>query len=132
MLLRGDFKLAAEMYRLASSKQQSMDLRLKCLRMYAIESCDYDGDPDEVLKLIEQWKQKIDAHNEQQNHALWTITAYAAVAKGDGKLAHEAAKAAGMRRPQSFNEMEIHQGVLARNIETYIRTREEITRRPGT
>ena len=40
-----------------------------------------------------------------------TITTYAAVAKGDGKLATKSAWDAGTRLKQNFNAEEIHEGV---------------------
>jgi len=121
---RGNLLVAADMYRLAANKPLSMEMRLRCLRWWAIAACDYGADPAEVLKTAELWQPKLDRSNNSQRHALLTIIAYAAVAKGDGKLAAQTCRDAGTRRNMEFNDMEVHRGVLARNIETYIRTRD--------
>ena len=124
---QGALGQAAQMYHLAADKPLSMDMKLRCLRMYAIEACDYGANPDEVLQVAEQWKPRINAPNQQQNHNLQILVAYAAIAKGDGTRAAQAIHDAGERGGRSFRDMEIHQGVLARNIETAIRTHEYST-----
>jgi hypothetical protein len=120
----GGYEDAANMYLLASNKSISMETRLKCLRTYAIEACDNGIDPDAVLAVIGQWERKIDSNNDQQVGELHAATLYAATAKGDAALAQKEVALVATRGRQEFARQEIHEGVLARNIETYIRTRE--------
>jgi PKD repeat protein len=120
----GNYEQAANMYLLAANKPISMETRLKCFRTYVITACDNGIDPDAVLRVIEQWNQKIDSHNEAQVHGLQAASLYAATAKGDAKLAAKLVALAATRGQKEFTQQEIHEGVLARNIETYIRTHE--------
>src|SRR6185369_16975598 len=53
-----------------------------------------------------------------------TAKVYAGVALGDEKAVKAALADVGTRRSLPYNEQEIRQGVLARNIESYIRTKD--------
>ncbi len=122
--LRKQYKESAAVYRLAAAKALPMELRLTLLRSYAITACDYLDDAAGVLTELKFWEKNINEAARGQVHNLNCALAYAAISKGDEKLARTAIDAAGNRRTLPYNEQQIRQGVLARNIENYIRTKD--------
>ncbi len=136
-------KEAADVYRLASLKPLGMEMRLNLMRHEVMILCDYLDDATGALAEAQGWEKRVSVGNRGEVAMLQTAIAYAAVAKGDGKLAKAAvdaavaARGAGVGRGAggfaggagtgmdgAFNQMEIRQGVLARNIENYIRTKD--------
>ncbi len=125
--LRKEYKESAEVYKLAAAKPVSMESRLNLLRYYVMTQCDYLDDAAGALQELQGWDKKIDEANRRQVHILQTSLLYAAVARGDEKRAKAALAEAGNRKNLPYNEQQIHQGVMARNIENYIRTKEHDT-----
>jgi len=122
--LRKDYKASAEVYRLAAGKQVSMETKLRLMLHHAGVLCDYLDDGPGALAALQEAERQINPANKQQRHTLLTAMAYAAVARGDAKLAQKSIDDAGVRVNRNYNDMQIRQGVLARNIENYIRTKE--------
>jgi hypothetical protein len=93
-------------------------------------------DADAAVKEAQDWLKKINATNKPAVQAAQAALAYALIAKGDGKAAKAAVDAAVSNAPPPpgragatsaadiFNQMEIRQGVLTRNVENYIRTKD--------
>lgn len=122
--LRKQYKESAEVYLAAAGKPIGMEMRLNLLRYFAMTSCDYLDDAAGAMKELNGWDKKINEANRVQMHALLTAKIYAAVALGDEKMVKAAMVEAGTRRNLPYNEQEIRQGVLARNIESYVRTKD--------
>jgi hypothetical protein len=134
-----DFAGAAEMYRLASAKPVRMETRLKLMWLGVAERA--DNVPDGAAAALTEaqgWAKQVDAIGAEGRIA-FSAVAYAAIAAGDGKAAKAAVEAAeradahaggvslrggGGAGGGRFNQAQIRQGVLARNVENYIRTKD--------
>ena len=123
-ILRKEPKDAAEVYRLASERAISIDARTLAMRSYVMTLCDYTDDVDKALTVAQEWLKKIPVGNRGVQHTTLGAITYAALAKGDGKLAAKTAQEAGVRREQPYDKQQLQQGVLVRNIETYNRTKD--------
>ncbi len=136
---RKEFKGAAESFKLAAGKAAAMDVRANLMRHEVMTLCDYVDDVDAAVKEAQDWLKKINATNKPQVQTVQAALAYALLAKGDGKGAKAAVDAAvaamgsapvptgragGVTAVDAYNQMEIRQGVLTRNVENYIRTKD--------
>jgi hypothetical protein len=138
---RKDFAAAADVYRLAAAKPVRMETRLRLIWLGVAERSDNLSDgAAPALAEAQTWAKKVDPVGAEGRLA-YAAVAYAALAAGDGKAARTATEtaeravvAAGGFTPRGggaggggdarFNQAQIRQGVLARNVENYIRTRE--------
>jgi PKD repeat protein len=125
-LQRGEYKEAADVYTQTAEHNLAMIAKLAFIRAAVMTMCDYQSDAAPALTLAQDWQQKIagGADAKQQEHTILAAITYAAIAKGDGKLAAKSAEAAGVRREQPYDRQQLQQGVLARDIETYIRAKD--------
>jgi len=133
---RKQYAQAAEFYRLGSAKPVRMETRLKMMWLGVAELCDNMGEADRGLAEARSWENKIDGNQGAQALLLQGAVAYAAIAKGDEEaakgavaLAQKAVAGTGGSfgsggAAGKFNDMQIRQGVLARNVENYIRTKD--------
>ena len=121
---RKQFKEAAEFYHLVSEKPIGMDARAAAMRQYVIELCNYLDSGDNALKIAEDWRKNTFTQTPTVQHIVLGAMAYAAIARGDGTYAAKLCDDAGTRRLLPYNEQQIRQGVLTRNIENYIRTKD--------
>jgi hypothetical protein len=128
---RKQFKDAADMFRLASAKSIGMETRANLMRHGVMALCDYGIDVDAAVQEATAWAQKVSIANRPQVQTVHAALAYAQIAKGDGKAARaavdvavEAAGGAGNARGDALNRRQIRQGVLTRNVENYIRTKD--------
>jgi hypothetical protein len=123
-LAAGDAASAADAYRLFADKPLPIEVRADAVRAAVIGMCDWTGDAAGALAYVRHFSESTAAQSRQVQHTLDAATAYAALAAGDAGLAQRKAEAAGPKRRISEQQMPIREGVLARNIETYIHTRD--------
>lgn len=123
-LLRKEYPPAAEVFRLAASHQIDMEIRTQLMRVYAMMLCDYLDDPAKAYDALQEWLRKLPAEKRSLQHTTLAAMAYVAIAKGDGKTAAATVQEAGLRREQPYDKQQLQQGVLTRDVETYIRTRD--------
>ncbi|HEY4330507.1 MAG TPA: PKD domain-containing protein [Phycisphaerae bacterium] len=133
---RKQFKEAAESFKLASAKQIGMETRMNLMRHEVMTLCDYVDDPDAAVKEAQDWIRRVGTggNNRQQIDTVQSALAYALIAKGDSKGAKAAIDAAvaanwtpsarGGVGADAFNQRQVRQGVLTRNVEEYIRTKD--------
>jgi len=121
---RKDYRAAAEMFRLASIKQTGVLTRLDLMRYQVMTLCDYVDDADGALAVARDWQTKINDASTEQLRRVQGAMLYAAIAKGDSKLAQATVADIGTLKGSAYNDAEIRQGVLARNIEAYIQSRD--------
>jgi hypothetical protein len=122
---RKDFVGAAEVLKLAAGKGIGMEHRVELMRRYLIVACDGTEDTEGVLKECAAWRKNLNEGEKGPLRGVQAATVYAAIASGDGKLAEKVL--AEMKEGGGgvkFNEGQLRQGVLARNVENYIRTKE--------
>jgi PKD repeat protein len=130
LLTRRQGKDAAEVYRLAAEKPAPFTTRADMLRMEVVLLCDEVDDAEGALRQAQAWEKKTAAEAAAKpagNVFVQEAVAYAAIAKGDGKLAQSALQAAaGKDRPTLavLNQRDIRRGVLTRNIENALRTKD--------
>ncbi len=115
------YRLAAEAFILAAGKKISVETRATAIRHAVLSLCDEVNQPAEALKLARDYRDKLSGNNREVQRTLSLAIAYAAIANGDGKMAAKAIEDLGPRRDMGYNEQEIQQGVMTRNIETYTR-----------
>jgi PKD domain len=121
---RKDYAGMAEDFHLASEKSGGMFIRLNMMRAEVMVRCDALDDARAALALAQSWRGKINNGDKPQVRAVESAILYAAVAAADAKTAHEALAAAGKAPLGSYADAQIQQGVLARNVENYIRTKD--------
>lgn len=143
-LERKQFKPAAESFRLAAAKAGSMEMRCNLMRLEVMTLCDYVDDAAGAVKESQDWLKKINTGSKVQVQTTRAALAYALIARGgegDGKAAKAAVDAAvaaggslsmpvargggagtGNAAADMYNQKEIQQGVMTRNVENYIRT----------
>ena len=120
---RKDDAGAAEVLRLASEiRTVGMLTRLDLLHQYVRVLCDNLNDGDAAMVAVKQWQTTINPGNSEQARHLAASTLEAAIAKGDGKLGQATVASLTPLKGGGYNDAEIKQGVMARNIEAYIRT----------
>ena len=121
---RKDYAGMAGDFHLASEKSGGMLIRLNMMRSEVMVRCDALDDARAALALAQSWRGKINNGDKSQVRAVQSAILYAAVAAADAKTAHEAIATAGKAPLGSYAEAQIQQGVLARNVENYIRTKD--------
>jgi len=129
---RKQFKDAAEMFRLASAKPIGMETRVNLMRHEVMTLCDYAADAEAAVREATAWAQKVSVAARPQVQCVQAALAYAEIARGDGKKARAAVDAAveaaggaaNARGTDALNRRQIRQGVLTRNVENYIRTKD--------
>jgi len=122
-----DYTSAAEFYHLASLKPVGLEARLNFMRDYVMEQCDFFDDATPALREAMDWQKRINDGNSSQVRIADAAIIYAAIAQGDGKIAQDTIDhlhAKGGKPITAYNQARIRQGVLARNIEAYIRTKD--------
>lgn len=121
---RKQYRQLADAFTQIANKNVGIELRATAIRHAVLTLCDEVNDPDAGLKLARGFKDKNDITNREAQRTLSLAVAYAAIACGDGKLATKVVEEVGPRRDLAFNEQEIQQGVLTRNVETYTRAKD--------
>jgi hypothetical protein len=138
---RKDFKGAAASFKAAAGKAAAMEMRANLMRHEVMTLCDYVNDAEAAVSEAQDWLTKIARTNKAQMQTVQAALAYAQIAKGDGKAAKAAVDAAvaagGVAVPTGrgaagsaadvYNQREIRQGVLTRNVENYIQTKDRNT-----
>ncbi len=120
---RKDDAGAAEVLRLASEvRAAGMLTRLDLLHQYVQVLCENLDDGETAIAAVKRWQTMINPGNAEQARHLAASTLEAAIAKGDGKLGQATVAAIAPLKGGGYNDAEIKQGVMARNIEAYIRT----------
>ncbi len=119
-LAQADFQQAGNIFLMASGKHIDALTQTRLLAHYAFTACNYTGAAPEILQTLQHWKQYHSGLPPQASHNLNTALAYAAVADGNGALAAHYVKAAGDFPSMPYSAQELRQGVLARNVESYI------------
>lgn len=118
------FRQAADAFTLIANKNIGIETRATAIRHAVLTLCDEVNDPDAGLKLARSFRDRENITNREAQRTLSLAIAYAAIAINDGKLATKVVEDLGPRRDLEYNEQEIQQGVLTRNIETYIRAKD--------
>ena len=123
-LARKEYKEAAEVHKTAAGHNLPAEMKLQEIRDYVLIASDYLDDPATALAVAEEWRKKVAAGNKAQEHTMLAALTYASIAGGDGKRAAKYAEEAGTRQDQPYDRAQLRQGVLARDIETYIRNKD--------
>lgn len=121
LVAKSNFAQAANIYRLVAQKRISVSAQTEALQHYAILTCDHTDSAAEVLTVLQAWRK---GHHQLPTEAKRLISvalAYAAVGTGNGKLAASYIAASG-GSAMAYSAAEIRQGVLARNVESYIQS----------
>lgn len=127
LLEKGKPAEAAQMYQHVAAKDIGPAVRAEATRHAVMVLCDALGDAPAADKLLQQALKNTPDSARPARHVLQTAAVYAAIAKGDGKTAAKLADDIGTRKNKPFNQQQIDQGVLTRNIESYIRTEDHDT-----
>jgi hypothetical protein len=123
LVSRKDDREAAEVLALGSEVPSAgMLTRLDLLHQRVLVLCQNLDDADAAIAVVKQWQGKINAGNVDQIRHLAASMLEAAIGKGDAKMAQAALAGLAPMKGGNYNDAEIKQGVLARNIEAYIRT----------
>ncbi|HUO10996.1 MAG TPA: PKD domain-containing protein [Phycisphaerae bacterium] len=117
-----DNRGAADILHIASEEPVGILTRLDLLRQYVMALCDNLDDADTAIDAVKSWQKRTEGGSSDQSRRLAGSLLYAAIAKGDTKLAQSTVAQIGVIKGVGYNDAEIKQGVLARNIEAYIRT----------
>ena len=121
-LARGRYATAANLYLLASQKPLSPLAKAHLLADYVVATCNYTTRASQAYATARRLLEQNSKTPTAARHVILTAMAYAAVANGNGKLAVDLAKKAGPGVDKPYRQQEIQEGVLARNIESYILT----------
>ncbi|HVT79533.1 MAG TPA: PKD domain-containing protein, partial [Phycisphaerae bacterium] len=126
------YKDAAETFKLAAAKNIGMEVRTNLMRHEVMVLCDHADDAGAAVEEATQWARKFAAGNKPLTQSQQEALAYALIAKGDGKAAKAAIDAAAAAAAMTltgdaYNRQQIRQGVLTRNVEEYIRTKDFAT-----
>jgi hypothetical protein len=139
---RKDAEAAAGLL-LAAQKPVAPETAADLLRQYVVTACDYADDAKGALDHARAWEKKA-AGSKPAAALVQVAVAYAAIAAGDGPAARQAIDAAAALRATggpgfaggggggggagagagTFAQAQLRQGVLARNVENYLRTHE--------
>ena len=119
-LAKNNFQQAGNIYLLASRKHIDNMTQSHLLLHYAVTACNYSGTAPEVLQSLQHWKADHGHLSKSAAHDINTALAYAAVANGNGVAAKKYVAEAGDLTAMAYSAQEIRQGVLARNVESYI------------
>jgi PKD repeat protein len=121
---RKEYPAMAEDFHLASEKPAGTLVRLDLMRDEVMVRCDDLDDAAGAMSLATSWLGKINKGDKAQVRTVESAVLYAAAAEGDTKQAQEALAAAAKAALGTYSDAQIQQGVLARNVENYIRTRD--------
>ena len=119
-LRKGNFRQAGNIYLLASRKHIDSMTQAHLLLHYAVTACNYSGTAPQVLQSLQNWKADHGHLPKPAAHDIYTALAYASIANGNGAAATKYVKQAGDLTSMAYSAQEIRQGVLARNVESYI------------
>ena len=119
-LAKNNFQQAGNIYLLASRKHIDNMTQSHLLLHYAVTACNYSGTAPEVLQSLQHWKADHGHLSKSAAHDINTALAYAAIANGNGVAAKKYVAEAGDLTAMAYSAQEIRQGVLARNVESYI------------
>ena len=119
-LEKGQFQQAGNIYLLASRKHIDAMTQAHLLLHYAVTACNYSGTAPQVLQSLQNWKADHAHLSKPAAHDIHTALAYAAIANGNGAAATKYVTQAGDLTDMAYSAQEIRQGVLARNVESYI------------
>ncbi len=122
-LEKGQFRQAGNIYLLASRKHIDAMTQAHLLLHYAVTACNYTSTAPEVLRNLQSWKAGHTHLSKPAAHDIDAALAYAAIANGNGAAAARYVTQAGDVTPMAYSAQEIRQGVLARNVESYIDSR---------
>lgn len=120
---RNLYREAAEAWRLASQKRLTWEMRSTLLRWQVVTLCDDLDDAGHAYAAAEEMQKTVKDPSDATRRALGAALVYAAVDRGEGKLAARLAKEIGPVQP-SFERQKLEQGILARNIEAAISAKE--------
>jgi hypothetical protein len=121
---RKDYAGMAEDFHLASEKPAGMLVRLDLMRDEVRVRCDDLPEAGQALSLAESWRTRINRGDKSQVRGVESAVLYAAMAVPEMKAAHEALAAVRKSALGTYAEAQLQQGVLARNVENYIRTQD--------
>ncbi len=119
LMARNQFAQAAKVYYLVSQKKVSPQVQAMALQRYAVITCDHSNAAAAVLSKLQAWYQQHAGANPAVKRRICAALAYAAIGAGNGKLAKKFVQASG-GPGMAYSAAEIRQGVLARNVESYI------------
>ena len=121
-LAKKQYAWAAQVYLLASQKPLNLDAKARLLAHYVVTTCNYTTRASTAYAYARKFLIQSVHGSAAARHVVLTALAYAAVANGNGKLAVRLAEQAGPGVDKAYRQQEIQEGVLARNIESYILT----------
>ncbi len=121
-LAKKRYTWAAQVYLLASQKPLSPDAKADLLANYVVTTCNYTTRASRAYAYAKDFLTQNAHLPATARHVVLTAMAYAAVANGNGRLAVRLAKQARPGVDKPYRQQEIQEGVLARNIESYILT----------
>ncbi len=116
------YSWAAQVDLLASQKPLTQEAKARLLTNYVITTCNYTTRASRAYAAARKFLDQNVNLSAVVRHVVLTAMAYAAVANGNGALAVRLAKQAGLGVDKPYRQQEIQEGVLARNIESYILT----------
>ena len=119
-LQKGSFQQAGNIYLLASRKHIDAMTQAHLLLHYAVTACNYSGTAPQVLQSLQNWQTDHAHLSKPAAHDIYAALAYAAIATGNGSAAARYVTQAGDLTTMAYSAQEIRQGVMARNVESYI------------
>ena len=122
-LARKHYRQAANLYLLVAHKPMATVAQANLLAHYAMLASDYTSSAAWASATLTGWSRQHPHARAAVRHILNTALAYAAIAQGHGAVAAAWVKKAareGAQPPPTYRDREIRQGVLARNVESYI------------
>ncbi len=121
LVAKNNFAQAANIYRLVAQKRISALAQTQALQHYAVLMCDHTDVAAEVLATLQAWRREHHHLKAAEKRLISVALAYAAIGTGNGKLAASYVAASG-GSAMAYSAAEIRQGVLARNVESYIQS----------
>ncbi len=121
LVAKNNFVQAATIYRLVAQKRISVLAQSRALQHYAVLMCDHTDSANKVLAVLQAWRSGHHHLPAAEKRLISVALAYAAVGTGNGKLAASYIAASG-GSAMAYSAAEIRQGVLARNVESYIQS----------
>ena len=121
LVAKNNFVQAANIYWLAAKKRISALAQCHALQQYAVLMCNHTDFAAKVLAKLQAWRSGHHQLPTAQKRLISVALAYAAVGTGNGKLASSYIAASG-GSAMAYSAAEIRQGVLARNVESYIQS----------
>ncbi len=121
LMAKNEFVRAANIYYLVAQKKISSIAQANALQHYAVLLCDHTNSANDALTKLRSWRQSHHNLPLQAKRQINVALAYAAIGTGNGKLAAQYIKDSG-GSSMAYSAGEIRQGVLARNVESYIQS----------